>query len=98
MSFCRIKFNLIFIVYVIFYLLLNLMMSISEPADMTVFFQNVTHIFIEHHLCRYVCNPFVNFFKLTLLACKSVAAIVCPNKCYLLTYLLTYLLNVCGVI
>lgn len=50
MSFCRIKFNLIFIVYVIFYLLLNLMMSISEPADMTVFFQNVTLFIAEHDI------------------------------------------------
>jgi hypothetical protein len=55
-SACLIKFSLIFIVYITFYRLLSLMVPISELADMTIFYRNVTHLFIEHHLCRDVCT------------------------------------------
>jgi hypothetical protein len=59
---CLIKFSLIFIVYITFYRLLSLKVPISELADMTIFYRSVTHILIDHHLCREVCIIICNLF------------------------------------
>jgi hypothetical protein len=55
-----------------------------------IFYRSLTNTCIDHHLCRdvciIICNRFAIYFKL-LFFLLAVAAIVCPNKCYLLTYL-----------
>jgi hypothetical protein len=98
MSSCLIKFSLIFIVCITFYRLLSLIVPISELADMTIFYRSLTRTCIDHHLCRdvciIICNRFAIYFFKLLFFLLVVAAIVCPNKCYLLTYMKTVFFTV----
>jgi hypothetical protein len=59
------------------------MVPISELADMTIFYRNVTHLFIEHHLCRdvctiickLICKPF-NCVFLHVKLCQRLSALI----------------------